>query len=160
MQSLSAPAHRQNVPWQGLLLAVSILTFWNSLTTAKVTIVSVPPKVTPGENVTLVVQNLPRNVIGYTWYKGYGPARKQKIAYYDTNRKVMTPGPAFTGRETVYPNGSMLFQKVTVEYTGNYTVFVIKRRLRYEVAIGQLHVYWKPVSKPSIRVTIIHKNAR
>nr|XP_014716526.2 LOW QUALITY PROTEIN: carcinoembryonic antigen-related cell adhesion molecule 1-like [Equus asinus] len=159
MQSLSAPAHRGYVPWKGLLLAVSLLSFWNLPTTAQITVESLPPNAAEGQNVILVVQNLPRNLLGYNWFKGDRPSPKTEIAHYDIDRKTLIPGLAFTGRETICPYGSLLLANVTMEYAGNYTVFVIKRRLQYEVAIAQLHVH-KPVPKPSTGIVKRRKHSR
>ncbi|KAM7058570.1 LOW QUALITY PROTEIN: cell adhesion molecule CEACAM1-like [Molossus nigricans] len=53
----------------------------------------------------------------------------------------ITCGPANSGRETIYPNGSLLFQKVTQEDMGYYTLQAIKRNFQSEKGTGRLRVY-------------------
>ncbi|XP_008541089.1 cell adhesion molecule CEACAM3-like [Equus przewalskii] len=157
MQSPSGPAHRGCVPWQALLLAVSILAFWNLPATVQFTIESVPNNVTEGKDVLLLVHNLTGNILGYMWFKGNGARPHKQIKFYDVDTKAFSTGPLATGRETMYPNGSLLFQNVTTEYAGNYTLLVLKRSLIYEVGTGQVHVY-NPGSNTSIGITVIHKD--
>ncbi|XP_059136999.1 pregnancy-specific glycoprotein 22-like [Peromyscus eremicus] len=113
-------------PWQGLLLTASLLTCWHLSTTAQVTIESVPPQVVEGENVLLRVNNLPENLIAFSWYK---EARNMnlRIALFalDTNLSVM--GPEQSDRETVYRNGSLWLKNVTKKDTGFYTLQTVKR---------------------------------
>uniref|UniRef100_K9IJF3 Putative carcinoembryonic antigen-related cell adhesion molecule 1 n=1 Tax=Desmodus rotundus TaxID=9430 RepID=K9IJF3_DESRO len=149
MQSLSAPAHRGPIPWQGLVLAVSLLTFWSPPTTAQLTIESVPPNAAEGEDVLLLVHSLPENLGRYEWYRGERVDSKHQIASYVIETQAMVPGPAHSGRETIYPNGSLLFQKVPLNYTGPYTIQIIRKDFSSQRETGQLHVY--PVlSKPNI----------
>nr|KAF6407230.1 hypothetical protein HJG59_009899 [Molossus molossus] len=62
----------------------------------------------------------------------------------------MYPGPEYSGRETIHPNGSLLLQKVTLKDTGYYTLLGIKRNFQGDKGTGQLRVY-QPVGKPSIQ---------
>uniref|UniRef100_A0A8C8Z9G1 Ig-like domain-containing protein n=1 Tax=Prolemur simus TaxID=1328070 RepID=A0A8C8Z9G1_PROSS len=62
---------------------------------------------------------------------------------------VNTTGPAYSGRETIYPNGSLLFQNVTLNDAGHYTLHLIKADLQNEEVTGQFHVY-SELPKPSI----------
>ncbi|XP_014650755.1 PREDICTED: carcinoembryonic antigen-related cell adhesion molecule 21-like isoform X1 [Ceratotherium simum simum] len=152
MQSPSATAHRGGVHWQGLLLAVSLLTFWNPPTTVQLTIESVPSKAAEGKDVILLVHNLPGRLVGFGWYKGDRVDSSQQIATYVIGRQVIIPGPVYSGRETIYPNGSLLFQNVTQKDTGYYTLRVIKTTLLTEVGMGQLRVYHS-VAQPSIQAS-------
>uniref|UniRef100_A0A2I3HST5 CEA cell adhesion molecule 1 n=1 Tax=Nomascus leucogenys TaxID=61853 RepID=A0A2I3HST5_NOMLE len=149
MGHLSAPLHRVRVLWQGLLLTVSLLTFWNPPTTAQLTIESTPFNVAKGKEVLLLVHNLPQNRIGYTWYKGERVYGNHLIVAYAIGTAQATPGPAYSSRETVYPNASLLIQNVTQNDTGFYTLQVIKSDLVNEEVIGQFHVY-PELPKPSI----------
>ncbi|XP_058385391.1 carcinoembryonic antigen-related cell adhesion molecule 8-like [Diceros bicornis minor] len=149
MESPSATAHRGRSPWKGLLLAVSLINFWNPPTTAQLTIESVPTKAAEGKDVLLLVHNLPGNVSGYAWYKGDRVGPNQQIATYVIDRQEITPGPVYSGREKIYPNGSLLFQNVTQKDTGYYTLQVIKTTLLTEVGTGQLHVHLE-LTKPNI----------
>ncbi|ELK24157.1 Carcinoembryonic antigen-related cell adhesion molecule 1 [Myotis davidii] len=122
MESPSGPAHRGLVPMQGLLLAASLLIFWSLPTTAQLTIESVPPNAAEGKDVLLRVHNLPGNLFGYTWYKGEIVDSSCQIISYVIDTQTTTLGPASSGRETIYPNGSLLFQKVTLKDTGYYSL--------------------------------------
>nr|KAF6407239.1 hypothetical protein HJG59_009901 [Molossus molossus] len=149
MESPSVPAHRRLVPWQELLLAGSLLIFWSPPITQQLTVVSI--NATVGEDVLFHAHNLPGDLVGYNWFKGESTENENRsIASYVIGNESTITGPAGSGRETIYPNGSLLFQKVTQEDTGYYTLQVIKRNLRSERGTGQLRVY-QPVGKPSIR---------
>ncbi|XP_045694200.1 carcinoembryonic antigen-related cell adhesion molecule 21-like isoform X2 [Phyllostomus hastatus] len=148
MEAPSAPAHRGFVLWKEFLLAVSLLTFWSLPTTARLTIEST--NATEGEDVLLLAHSLPENLISYSWYKGERVDSNHQIATYIITLARILTGPAHSGRETIYTNGSLLFQKVTLNDTGHYTVQAITKDTQTEVASGQLCVY-TPVGKPSIR---------
>ncbi|EAW57142.1 carcinoembryonic antigen-related cell adhesion molecule 1 (biliary glycoprotein), isoform CRA_f [Homo sapiens] len=141
MGHLSAPLHRVRVPWQGLLLTASLLTFWNPPTTAQLTTESMPFNVAEGKEVLLLVHNLPQQLFGYSWYKGERVDGNRQIVGYAIGTQQATPGPANSGRETIYPNASLLIQNVTQNDTGFYTLQVIKSDLVNEEATGQFHVY-------------------
>uniref|UniRef100_A0A8C3WKP2 Ig-like domain-containing protein n=1 Tax=Catagonus wagneri TaxID=51154 RepID=A0A8C3WKP2_9CETA len=142
MEPSSAPAHRQHVPWHRLLLAVSLLSFWNLPTTAQITIESVPFNVAEGSDVLLLVHNATENILDYSWYRGERAENTQLIASYRVDLQVNTTGPAHSSREIIYPNGSLLFQKVTQNDTGYYTLLVTKNDLQTESVTGQLRVGW------------------
>uniref|UniRef100_F7DZU8 Ig-like domain-containing protein n=1 Tax=Equus caballus TaxID=9796 RepID=F7DZU8_HORSE len=148
MEPPSAPPHRGHIPWQGLLLAASLISFWNPPTTAQLTIESVPTDAAEGKEVLLVVHNLPGNLLGYGWFKGEIDSNQQ-IASYVIDTQEMTPGPVNNGQEIIFPNGSLLFQNVTQEDTGYYTLPVIKINFQSELGTGQLHVY-SELTKPNI----------
>ncbi|XP_045387569.1 carcinoembryonic antigen-related cell adhesion molecule 5-like isoform X1 [Lemur catta] len=149
MEPPSAPPRRGRVPWQGLLLIVLLVTFWNPPATAQLTMESVPPNAVEGKDVLLVVHNLPQDALGYNWYRGDKVDSSYRIAGYVTVTQVNTTGPAYSGRETIYPNGSLLFQNVTLNDTGHYTLQLIKADLQNEEVTGQFRVY-PELPKPSI----------
>ncbi|MBZ3875846.1 Carcinoembryonic antigen-related cell adhesion molecule 1, partial [Sciurus carolinensis] len=64
-------------------------------------------------------------------------------------------GTAFSGRETIYPNGSLLFVNVTQEDTGFYTLQTIRNDFSNEVATGEFHVHDGP-DTPIINPTDTH----
>ncbi|XP_030798691.1 carcinoembryonic antigen-related cell adhesion molecule 3-like isoform X13 [Rhinopithecus roxellana] len=145
----SAPPHRECIPWQGLLLAASLLTFWNPPTTAQLTIESRPFNVAEGKEVLLLAHNLPQNLVGYIWYKGERVDASHRIGSYVIGTQQTTPGPAHSGRETIYSNASLLIQNITQNDTGSYTIQAIKEDLVNEKATGQFRVY-PELPKPSI----------
>ncbi|KAM5297485.1 cell adhesion molecule CEACAM1-like [Glossophaga mutica] len=138
MESPSAPARRGRVPCQGLLLAISLLTIRSPPTTAQLTVASI--NATEGKTVLLLVHGLPENLIGYIWYKGESGDSNHHIASYGIQTQKITPGPAHSSRETIYPNGSLLFQNITLKDTGHYTIHALKRDFQHEAATGQLCV--------------------
>uniref|UniRef100_A0A452SD23 Immunoglobulin V-set domain-containing protein n=1 Tax=Ursus americanus TaxID=9643 RepID=A0A452SD23_URSAM len=106
---------------------VSLLTFWNPPTTAQLTVESVPPDAAEGKDVLLRVHSLPGDLVGLSWFRGASLAPSRQILSYVVDTQVTIPGPAYSGRETIYPNGSLLFQRVTVKDTGYYTLQIVRR---------------------------------
>ncbi|XP_075849245.1 cell adhesion molecule CEACAM1 isoform X2 [Microcebus murinus] len=149
MEPPSAPPHRGRVPWQGLLLTVSLLTSWNPPATAQLSVESVPLNAVEGKHVLLLVHNVPQDAFVYNWHKGDTVGNSYRIISYRTDTQVNSTGPAYSGRETIYPNGSLLFQNVTLNDTGHYTLQVIKEDVQNEEVTGQFFVY-PELPKPSI----------
>ncbi|XP_008057287.1 carcinoembryonic antigen-related cell adhesion molecule 1-like isoform X2 [Carlito syrichta] len=145
----SAPRHRGCIPCQGFLLTVSLLTSWNPAATAQFTVESMPFNVTEGKDVLLLIHNLPQNRLAYNWYKGQMVDRNQLIATYSIASQTQTPGPAHSGRETIYPNASLLFQRVTMNDTGFYRIQIITADFQNAEGTGQFHVH-PELPKPSI----------
>ncbi|XP_032707051.1 carcinoembryonic antigen-related cell adhesion molecule 4-like [Lontra canadensis] len=141
MEPPSGPPRGGQVPWQDLLLAVSLLTLWNPPTTAHVTVESVPPSAAEGKDVLLRVHNLPRDTGRFNWFKGATAKENRRIVSYTVDAQKTTPGPAHSGRETVYPNGSLLFQNITLNDTGVYTLQFLNRTYDTAQVTGQLHVF-------------------
>ncbi|XP_032105167.1 carcinoembryonic antigen-related cell adhesion molecule 6-like isoform X7 [Sapajus apella] len=149
MGPLPASPCRLHVPWKELLLTASLLTFWNPPTSAQLTIESMPSNAAEGKEVLLLAHNLPQNIAGFNWYKGQSVDGNRRIIGYVIATQLTTPGPAYSGRETIYPNASLLIQNVTLNDTGFYTLQVIKADLVNEEAAGQFRVY-PELPKPSI----------
>uniref|UniRef100_A0A8C9K9B1 Ig-like domain-containing protein n=1 Tax=Panthera tigris altaica TaxID=74533 RepID=A0A8C9K9B1_PANTA len=152
MEPPSALPRGGRVPWQELLLAVSLLTFWNPPTTAQVTVELVPPNAAEGKDVLLRVHNLPVNLLGFGWFKGETVEPRSEIVSYAADSQEITPGLAHSGRETLYHNGSLLFQNINLEDTGYYTVRILKRNFQIEIVTRRLRVY-QAVSQPSINIS-------
>uniref|UniRef100_A0A2K6LFC3 Ig-like domain-containing protein n=1 Tax=Rhinopithecus bieti TaxID=61621 RepID=A0A2K6LFC3_RHIBE len=127
----------------------SLLIFWNLPTTAQVTIEAQPTKVSEGKDVLLLVHNLPQNLTGYIWYKGQIMDYHHYITAYVIDPETIIFGPAYSGRETVYSNASLLIQNVTRNDTGSYTIKIIKRGDRTEGVTGHFTLYLE-TPKPSI----------
>uniref|UniRef100_A0A452SDL1 Ig-like domain-containing protein n=1 Tax=Ursus americanus TaxID=9643 RepID=A0A452SDL1_URSAM len=145
----------QKVTFSGALicllssLLVSLLTFWNPPTTAQVTVESVPPNAAEGKDVLLRVQSRPGDPLGYNWFRGNTVAPSRQIVSYAVDTKVATPGPAHSGRETIYPNGSLLFQNITLKDTGYYTLLIVRRDGQVEEVTGQIRIFLD-LPKPNI----------
>ncbi|XP_022441281.1 carcinoembryonic antigen-related cell adhesion molecule 7-like isoform X2 [Delphinapterus leucas] len=152
MEPPLAHARRGCIPWNGLLLAVPLITFWKLLTTVKPTIESVPINAAEGTDVLLLVHSVTGDLLGYSWYRGERVENNQIIASHRIDYSTSTTGLAHSGRETIYPNGSLLFQNVTQHDTGYYTLFMIKNDLQTESLAAQLRVY------PVLRTPVITSN--
>ncbi|XP_041601226.1 carcinoembryonic antigen-related cell adhesion molecule 3-like isoform X1 [Vulpes lagopus] len=144
MEPPSASPRAGRGPWRELLLAVSLLTFWNPPTTAQVTVESVPPDAAEGKDVLLRVLNLPGDLLAYHWFRGKSVETNNRIVSYMVNTQVIAPGHAHSGKETAYPNGSLLFQNITLKDAGYYTLQIITNDVQVEQVLGQLQVFYGP----------------
>uniref|UniRef100_A0A8C0WH87 Ig-like domain-containing protein n=1 Tax=Castor canadensis TaxID=51338 RepID=A0A8C0WH87_CASCN len=133
-------------------LCISLLSFWNLLTTAQLTIESVPANAAEGSDVLLRVHNSPENLQGYYWYKGESAMDNQQIALYVIATQETRPGSVYSGREMIYHNGSLLLQNVTQKDTGFYTLCTKTGHLQIEEASVQLFVFTE-LPKPFITST-------
>lgn len=150
MEPASALSQRGHVPWQGFLLSVSLLTFWSPPTTAQLILQVIPSSNnTAGDDVLFIPHNLPEDLIGYAWFKGLVVDPKRQIASYNIGSQSNATGPAYSGRETIYPNGSLLFQNVTVEDTGYYTVQALTADFQSELLTAPLYIY-PELLKPTV----------
>ncbi|XP_072873353.1 pregnancy-specific beta-1-glycoprotein 7-like isoform X1 [Chlorocebus sabaeus] len=149
MGPLSAPPCTLHITWKELLLTASLLIFWNPPTTAQVRIEAQPTKVSEGKDILLLVHNLPQNVAGYIWYKGQIMDLQYYITAYAIDTEMLIFGPAYSGRETVYSNASLLIQSVNQKDAGSYTVEIIKRGEGTEGVTGHFTLYLE-TPKPSI----------
>ncbi|XP_065390529.1 pregnancy-specific beta-1-glycoprotein 7-like isoform X2 [Macaca fascicularis] len=149
MGPLSVPPCTLHITWKELLLTASLLIFWNPPTTAQVTIEAQPAKVSEGKDVLLLVHNLPQNVAGYSWYKGQIMDLHHYITSYVIDTEIIIFGPAYSGRETVYSNASLLIQNVTQKDTGSYTIQITKRGDGTKRVTGHFTLYLE-TPKPSI----------
>ncbi|XP_052013606.1 carcinoembryonic antigen-related cell adhesion molecule 6-like [Apodemus sylvaticus] len=138
------------VPWQGLLLTASLLTIWNMPTaSAEPTVESVPPAVLEGKNVLLLAHDLPDSLLAYQWFKGNRPMDKDLIITYEIKSQETKQGKLYSGRETLYPNGSLALQNVTLKQSGLYTIN-IRSADDQKSAFIEVSVY-PLLSKPSVR---------
>uniref|UniRef100_A0A452QSE5 Ig-like domain-containing protein n=1 Tax=Ursus americanus TaxID=9643 RepID=A0A452QSE5_URSAM len=129
--------------------SISFLTFWNPPTTAQLTVESVPPDAAEGKDVLLRVHNLPGDLLGCNWFRGETANTSHQILSYVVDTQETTPGPAHSGRETIYPNGSLLFQRVTLKDTGYYTLQTVTKNAQIEHVTGQIHGPDAPTISPS-----------
>nr|XP_028694925.1 putative pregnancy-specific beta-1-glycoprotein 7 [Macaca mulatta] len=149
MGRLSAPPCTLHITWNDLLLTVLLFIFWNPPTTAQVTIEAQPAKVSEGKDVLLLVQNLPQNLTGYVWFKGQITTFHQFIIAYKIDSRKITVGPAYSGRERVYSNASLLIKNVSRKDTGSYTIQIIQRGDKTKGVTGHFTLY-VDIPKPSI----------
>ena len=132
-------------------LIASLLTSWHLSSTANVTIELLPTPVAEGDNVLFLIHNLPDEIKAVAWFKGLGN-KKQQIAVYVLDKKLSKPGPMNSGRETIYHNGSLLFEKVTQKDAGFYTLRTYDRGGKFVSTITMyLYVQGKLFIENSVR---------
>ncbi|XP_029413523.1 carcinoembryonic antigen-related cell adhesion molecule 3-like [Nannospalax galili] len=162
----SAFCLRWPVTWWGLLLTVTLLSFWKLPTTAGLTVEAVPPHVAEGKSVLLLVHDLPGNIIIIRWFKWStfrmvnGKNNEMDIGvtmgHYVTENIVMIhlqyTEPAYSNRVTLYTNGSLLIKNVTQKDAGIFILKIGIEMVGNYFSIGQFFVH-KPVTQPSIKAT-------
>ncbi|XP_052616256.1 pregnancy-specific glycoprotein 22-like [Peromyscus californicus insignis] len=122
-------------------MEASILTCWHLSATDHITIKSVPSQVANGDNVLLLVNKLPEDLLNFAWFKGES-GMNLGIAIYAPDRDLIMQGPGYSGRETVYRNGSLLIQNVNEKDTGLYTLQTLNEHGDVlSVTTMRLHVY-------------------
>ncbi|XP_055471526.1 pregnancy-specific glycoprotein 22-like [Psammomys obesus] len=116
---------------------------WNCgrlATSAQPTIESLPTIVPEGEQVVLRVHNLPENIHSFVWFKGMTVFKDLEIGRYILARKSAVLGPAYSGREKLFSDGSLLFQGVTQKDAGLYTLRVLGTDMKSEEAHVEIQV--------------------
>ncbi|XP_064237339.1 pregnancy-specific beta-1-glycoprotein 8-like isoform X1 [Aotus nancymaae] len=134
-------------PWK--LQPRSLLNFWNPPTTAQVMIEAQPHVVSEGKDVLLLVHNLPQNLTGYSWYRGKIKDINHYLTAYLIDTHEIILGPAYSGRETIYSNASLLIENVTQNDTGSYTLQVTTHGDRNKRVTGHYTLHLE-TPKPSI----------
>ncbi|XP_012888070.1 PREDICTED: carcinoembryonic antigen-related cell adhesion molecule 3 [Dipodomys ordii] len=140
MEAHSALPHRGHILWQGLLLTASLLSLWNAPTKAQLTAETVPPIVAEGDTVLLRVHHLPPNLFAFRWFKGEETIHSHHIVFFLPANGQSKTGPAYTGREIVFCDGSLVFKNVTWNDTGIYTLQIIQEDLWSQTVSVELHV--------------------
>ncbi|XP_006901025.1 PREDICTED: carcinoembryonic antigen-related cell adhesion molecule 1-like [Elephantulus edwardii] len=149
MEPHSAAPHKRCIPWQGVLLAVSFFIFRSPVITAQLTIESVPTHAVQGEDVLLLVHNLPESPVFYYWYRSGSTEYSNRIGIYVVSSQTTKPGDANSGRETIYSNASLLLRNVTLGDAGPYTLEVADVDANSNISTGHIFVYLN-LSKPNI----------
>ncbi|XP_041509871.1 pregnancy-specific glycoprotein 22-like [Microtus oregoni] len=109
-------------------------------TSAQVTIESVPAIISEGGSVLILIHNLPENIRSLFWYKGMIVSNDLEVARHIITMNSSVLGPAHSGRETVYSNGSLLLHNVTWKDAGLYTLRTLSTDMKTELAHVQLQV--------------------
>ncbi|XP_045148207.1 carcinoembryonic antigen-related cell adhesion molecule 1 isoform X3 [Echinops telfairi] len=152
MEAPSVTPSKGHSSWQGALLTVSLLLSWSPPTAAQLTIESVPRAAAEGQDVLLRNPSQAEAAF-YNWYKGNSVLiQNNRIGTYAVSSGIFTRGPAYTGRETIYPNGSLLLQNVTLADTGTYLLQRTKADGVPEALTGQILVF-QALTKPSIQAS-------
>lgn len=123
-------------------LLVSLFSSWHLSTNAHMTIEKVPTLVAEGDDVLFHVNDLPEDITTIAWFKGLRNTT-QGIAAYALHLNLSRPGPMYSGRETVYRNGSLLIKNVNPTDTGFYTLRTYSHGTRISIASSYLQVHGK-----------------
>lgn len=148
--NLILSCHTVSHPPAIFLVMASLLTFWSPPTTAQVTVELEPPNAAEGEEVLLLAHKLPETFLHLDWHKGK-IRNTNVIVTLTKNPENIINGPAHSGRETIYSNGSLLIRNLTVGDTGNYWIQVTTMSFYFNFGKGVLRVY-EPLSKPNVTV--------
>ncbi|KAK7804652.1 hypothetical protein U0070_016165, partial [Myodes glareolus] len=110
-------------------------------TSSQPTIESLPPSVAEGRSVLLLVRNPPENIIGFVWFKGMVAVKNILAIRHIPARKPTVLGPAYSGRETLSSDGSLLLHSVSQKDRGLYTLRILRTDGKNEEAQVQLQVH-------------------
>lgn len=123
----------------------SLLVFlWNCgylVASGQPSIETLPPIVQDGKFVFLQVRNLPENLLGFAWFKGMTQATTHLIGRYIIEENPsFSFGPASSGREKLYTDGSLLIENVTRKDAGLYTLGILGTDMKSQEAHGEIQV--------------------
>ncbi|XP_076429721.1 cell adhesion molecule CEACAM1-like isoform X2 [Peromyscus maniculatus bairdii] len=158
MELSSAPLHKAQVSWRGLLLTVSLLTYWTSPTAAQdITLEAVPLNVAVGNDVLLLAHNVLDNVSQFSWYKLVSGVR-YIIASYSEEKNSVKYERGYKHILKMHLNKSLLIKNVSKDDPGDYGAVVVFKNNTNLLLQVKFHVY-HPVTTPSIQVNqTIDKN--
>jgi carcinoembryonic antigen-related cell adhesion molecule len=95
----------------------------------------------------LTLENVPEDVLEYSWYRGKDNSTENMIFSYKPPN-TRHPGPSYSGRENVTRAGSLVVRMSAVNDTGYYTVEVDTSN-ETQRATGWLQIVselaWQPI---------------
>ena len=94
-----------------------------------------------GEAALLPPRNTPPEALALVWYRGEGASINRMIAFLFTFSTYDIKGPAYSGRESIDADGSLLIDNATMNDAGMYTVAVYVTNVLREVGFGRLIIY-------------------
>ncbi|XP_036032637.1 pregnancy-specific glycoprotein 22-like [Onychomys torridus] len=109
-------------------------------TSAQSSIELVPPSVAEGGSVLLRIHNPPENIVGFVWFKGTTEFKNVVATHFISDRNSTVWGPAYTGRETLHRDGSLLLHSVTQKDRGLYILQIQRTYMGNEEIQVQLQV--------------------
>uniref|UniRef100_F6X3H7 CEA cell adhesion molecule 20 n=1 Tax=Monodelphis domestica TaxID=13616 RepID=F6X3H7_MONDO len=140
--------HRGFSSWKRFLLTASLFASWSFQGAAQLSIVSQPSIAVVSETVLLSLHGLQEGRYStLTWYRGLDFIHA--IMSYNADTGVHNEGSAFTGRESLPANGSLIINEVYLNDSGHYSILVKSREGPLMSANGSFQVFVKP-SKPDI----------
>lgn len=92
------------------------------------------------ESILLLVQNLPEELISFTWCNSMFTVPTFKIVDYQVISTITTLGHTYRGRGMVHTSGSLLLQDITEEDARMYTLEILNINNKIERAHVQSYV--------------------
>ncbi|XP_020858988.1 cell adhesion molecule CEACAM21-like [Phascolarctos cinereus] len=133
--------------WKGFLFTATILSSSVQLASlVQLSIVPIPSYGSIGSNVTLSVHGIPKEPQTYSWFRQM-MEESNKIVSYAVHSREQTLGLNHTGRESIFPNGSLLIINLTSKDNGVYIIQVATTDLK--PVLGQGHLQINDSSKTS-----------
>ncbi|XP_066127461.1 carcinoembryonic antigen-related cell adhesion molecule 18 isoform X2 [Saccopteryx bilineata] len=109
-------------PWRQLVLVASLLTCWICQISSQISII--PVVGFEGFQSFLDIENVPKGVQEYSWYRGTNDSAEYMIVSHIPSPKSWQSGPMSSGRENVSRLGTLVIKDSMLNDTGNYTVRV------------------------------------
>ncbi|XP_072464074.1 cell adhesion molecule CEACAM21-like [Notamacropus eugenii] len=145
MESPSQATHSGGSSWKGLLLTAAILSTWIQLVSTqspKMKLETIPPYGVVGGNITFSIVGFSKESRRYTWFRKKAD-ESNRIVTYNVQTRQQTPAH---GRQTVFPNGSLLMTNLTLSDSGEYIVEIfsivdVPRNYQLSFLSAHLEVY-------------------
>ncbi|XP_068944328.1 carcinoembryonic antigen-related cell adhesion molecule 3-like [Petaurus breviceps papuanus] len=118
------PPHGRSGCWKWLLFTATVLS--NSILLAslvQLSIAPIPSYGSVGSNVTLSVRGIPKEPQSYSWFRQM-MEEPNRIVSYAVQSGEQSRGLNYTGRESVFPNGSLFITNLTPNDDGVYIIQV------------------------------------
>ncbi|KAM9039209.1 cell adhesion molecule CEACAM8-like isoform 1-T1 [Sarcophilus harrisii] len=132
--------------WKGFLFTATILSCSVQLASlAQLSIAPIPSYGSIGNNVTLSVRGILKEPQSYSWFRQM-TEESNKIMSYTVQSGEQTRGLNHTGRESIFPNGSLFITNLTSDDDGVYIVQVAVTKLKPVLGWGRLQINDSPRS--------------
>ncbi|XP_072463954.1 cell adhesion molecule CEACAM8-like [Notamacropus eugenii] len=130
--------------WKRFLFTAVILSSYIQLASlAQLSIAPIPSPGSVGSNITLAVHGIPKEPQSYSWFRQM-IEESSKIATYAVQSGEQTRGLNYTGRESIFPNGSLFITNLTSNDDGVYIIQVANKDLKPVLGQGHLQINDSP----------------
>ncbi|XP_074075521.1 cell adhesion molecule CEACAM4-like [Macrotis lagotis] len=125
---------------KGFLFTATILSSSIQLVSlTQLSIAPIPSYGSIGSNVTLSVQGIPKEPQSYSWFRKVSE-ESNKIISYAIRSAEQIQGLNYSGRESLFPNGSLFITNLTSNDGGVYIVQVVITDTKSVLAWGRLQI--------------------
>ncbi|XP_036599578.1 carcinoembryonic antigen-related cell adhesion molecule 3-like [Trichosurus vulpecula] len=130
--------------WKRFLFTATILSSSIQLASlAQLSIAPIPSYGSIGSNATLSVRGIPKEPQSYSWFRQM-MEESNKIVSYAVQSGEQTRGLNHTGRESIFPNGSLFITNLTSNDNGVYIIEVTTTDLKPVLGRGHLQINDSP----------------